>query len=431
MVVKLIAEIRRSLRATGRRPGNRRPVDATFAIGFALVAAATVISPSNAEAQIWRSRPGVFHQVVPKLFPTPSRVTQTRFVAPGYGHQIPGAQIPYGGVMMPHYPPADVAAHVMGTAPPLSSPDPWTAPVTAFDSQYRESADVDSLPYDRSNLPLESDLDHDHLSIGTPVLPTNTSAQRYQWLSEHQFRRGHYASAARLADEAIAVDTGNGRLLMYASHANFASGRYRVAIDQLRDGLDLLPKSQWDWFGHDFQAFYGRNDYVGHARELAAYTRRRPEDHLASTLLGYQLGIFGHRAAASELFHQALRKDPRDGLTLELLSVLGDPNAVAFSGEPVEAPSPSAINAYASSAIYRAPARHRIYLTSPWSGDASHSHIQPPMSNQEIVEAPGELFIPSLDGPDQSVKESSDDLEEATPMMEELPFPLEPKSVLE
>jgi len=225
----------------------------------------------------------------------------------------------------------------------------------------------------------------------------------------------------KLVESAMRIDPHNGLLKLFSSQANFATGRYRIAATDLDEATSQLGPEEWNYFGDNFQKFYGHNDYVRQTRALVEHAERRPDDYQAKVLLGYHYGIAGHRTAATELFHGALRLNPQDGLAQRLIPVIGDPTLPISRGNSIQAPSPEFettwIRNKRNSRTRTLP--KRIYLTSQFANVPSPvHHVEQPMSVDELIEAPAEVFIPQLDGPTGMPAE-------AQSVLEELPAPLE------
>ncbi len=306
----------------------------------------------------------------------------------------------------------------VGSQVPAGRSD-YSEMITSHDQQHSRSAPKLS-PTPAVNPSLYGSGTSPNPAIEFPLIHTLAPAKDLQLDAEKSFRSGRYGESVKLVESAMRIDPNNGLLKLFSSQANFAAGRYRIAATELDEATRLLDPDDWGFFGEHFQKFYGRNDYVRQTGALVEHVKRRPDDYQAKVLLGYHYGIAGHRESATELFHLALRLNPQDGLAQRLIPAIGDPALPISSSSPIQAPSPEFestwIRRNGRRAIQTPP--KRIYLTSQFSGvPASGGRLEQPMSADELIEAPAEVFIPQLDGPSDNREPQS--------VLEELPEPLE------
>ena len=312
----------------------------------------------------------------------------------------------------------------------------YPAVVTPYDSLYRGggSAEIgeETMAARVLNPAFHQKTSEEHDGgLAFSIINTLPVANSLQLVAERAFRAGRYSDASDLVDHATQLDPHNGMLRLFASQANFAAGNFRVAATELKLATQMLAPSQWNFFGKNFRSFYGKNDYVKQTRELTQYVKRRPDDYQAKVLLGYHLGISGHRSAATRLFHEALTINANDELAQRLIPELGDLNMPFAKIGSIEAPSPAAIGlssygGYSQQvSTGRARPPKRIYLTSQFAIPTSTpiEHIEAPMAPSELIEAPGDFSIPALQGPAADVDLGFPNQEHS--IMEELPAPLE------
>lgn len=289
----------------------------------------------------------------------------------------------------------------VGPYAPASGPS-YSGRITAYDSQYRKQPARKLSPTRVVTPSFSNTRVNPNRNIEFPVIHTLDLAKRFQLDAEKAFRSGQYHESVKLAESAMRIDPHNGLLKLFSSQANFATGRYRIAATQLDAATNQLNPQEWNFFGDNFQRFYGRNDYVRQTRALVDHVERRPDDYQAKVLLGYHYGISGHRTSATELFHQALRLNPQDALAQRLIPAIGDPSLPIARGNSIEAPSPEVSSTWIRNHKYdsnRTPPK-RIYLTSQSAHvPPTGGHVQQPMSPEELIEAPDSMFLPRLDGP--------------------------------
>ena len=290
-------------------------------------------------------------------------------------------------VAVPQVPP--VGANVRGAA-------------TAYDSRYPKRPAKKLTPTALLSPPVYGAGTSQQRKIGFPVIHTLEPARNLQLAAEKAFRSGQYQESVKLVESAIRIDPHNGLLKLFSSQANFATGRYRIAARELDAATNQLRPEEWGFFGDNFQKFYGRNDYVRQTKALVDHIERRPDDYQAKVLLGYHYGIAGHRTSATELFHRAMRLNPQDSLAQRLLPAIGDPTLQMSRSGLVQAPSPEANSTWIRNHTLdttRTPPK-RIYLTSQFApAQPAVQHVEQPMSADELIEAPADVFIPQLDGP--------------------------------
>ncbi len=348
-------------------------------------------------------------------------------------HQLPA--VPFGDLY--YALPLFVGPHIGAAGVELATDRP--AMVTAVDSQYQSPTSHSPRPVrvlnpafydsvsDARNTPGTSGGKRVGQAIQFPIIHTLEPARRFQLDAETAFRSGRYRDALTLVEQAIKVDPLNGLLKLFSSQANFASRRYRIAARELDAATRLLDPDEWDFFGQHFRAFYGRNDYVTQTEALLEQAQRRPDDYQLKVLLGYHYGIAGHRQSATEYFHEALRLNPQDALTQRLVPAIGDPHLPMAAGNSIEAPSPKFASTRIQNYNYHANRTRvkRIYLTSQFTPPPfGAQRFEGPMSGDELIEAPGEVFIPQLDGPAEAAV-IPDALDAEHSVLEELPEPLE------
>ena len=311
-----------------------------------------------------------------------------------------------------------------GSTVPPATAGQYSAPITAYDSRYREQKERQSPTRILSNGSIaNSKMTANSRAVNFPIIHTLGAAKDFQLEAEQAFRSGQYAESAKLVERAMQIDRHNGLLKLFSSHANFATGRYRIAATLIDQATQLLGPDEWNFFGENFQRFYGRNDYVPQTRSLAAHVERRPDDYQAKVLLGYHYGIAGHLTSATELFREALRQNPQDALAQRLIPVIGDPTLDVRRSNAIQAPSPEFASTWVrkQSRSRQHAAPKRIYLTPQFAtAGSSVQRWERPMSANELTEAPAEIFVPKLNGP-ANAGEFQSVLEE----LEELPAPLE------
>jgi tetratricopeptide (TPR) repeat protein len=240
-------------------------------------------------------------------------------------------------------------------------------------------------------------------SQATPLIKTTSGASNLQGHAELAFREGRYNDATYYCDQAVKADPYNGLMHLFCSQCNFAIGKYSVAILMLEKATGLLPESKWGYISRHYDTFYGKDDYVAHTRSLADYTRRRPDDNRARTLLGYHYGCLGYKTTASKLFHQSLQTYRNDELAQRLLPIFGEADYASAVVKPVQAPTPDLLDEPVAvpASVEQGYGNRTIYLT-PEQTEFENSIEELP-TPQEIFfeqdEAAQSVLLPALESP--------------------------------
>ena len=176
-----------------------------------------------------------------------------------------------------------------------------------------------------------------------PQIPTAASARPTQQLAEQAFKRGNYGESAQLAKQAMRLDPDNGRLKLFASHANFATGDFATSARLLNEATSRLRSDQWGFVVRNFKNFYGLNDYVPQTQRLSRHITDNPGDANALALRGYHYGALGYLDSATSDFRRAINLAPNNTLAQRLLPVLGS-SVAPISPEMIDTPIPSQLD---------------------------------------------------------------------------------------
>jgi hypothetical protein len=136
------------------------------------------------------------------------------------------------------------------------------------------------------------------------------------------FAAGDYQNATQAATNAVAADSGNGKLQLYLAQCQFAVGDFAASADSLTTAFELLPQSQWGLVIENFRQFYKRNDYVPQVEKLLAFSEQPENRSLAHALQAYHYHYLGHPDAATDQLRAALRDPAPPRLAVELKKIL-------------------------------------------------------------------------------------------------------------
>jgi tetratricopeptide (TPR) repeat protein len=138
------------------------------------------------------------------------------------------------------------------------------------------------------------------------------------------FAQGDYTGALTECDQAIARLPNSAAAHEFRGLALFALHRYTEAAGPVYAVLSVGPC--WDWA--TLSSFYPRPDvYAGQLRALEQYVASNQDVAEGRFLLAYHYMIDGHNDAAAEQFKAAVRLNPQDHLSAQLLSAIA-PRAV-------------------------------------------------------------------------------------------------------
>jgi len=138
------------------------------------------------------------------------------------------------------------------------------------------------------------------------------------------FGRGDYAGALTRCNQAIARLPNTAAAHEFRGLALFALRHYKEAAGPVYAVLSIGPG--WDW--PTLSSFYPRPDvYAGQLHALEQYVASNQDVAEARFLLAYHYVIGGHDDAAAEQFKAAVRLNPQDHLSAQLLSAIA-PSAV-------------------------------------------------------------------------------------------------------
>ncbi len=123
------------------------------------------------------------------------------------------------------------------------------------------------------------------------------------------FSDGNYYQSLLHFDRAIAEDRDNGLLYLARAQARIAIGDYRLAYDDLIEGMDRVP----EWADVDFnvaEIYSNVDDLHDQIEALETWTQRRPADHRAHFVLGYLQYFLANYDAAKDALILALAGEP-------------------------------------------------------------------------------------------------------------------------
>lgn len=175
---------------------------------------------------------------------------------------------------------------------------------------------------------------------------TNVDAQAAQFLeaSRETFRRGDYKAALALLDPAIGMKPNDAVLHEYRALILFATGQYRQSAAAVYAVLSVGPG--WDW--PTLVGFYpDPNVYTAQLRALEVYRREHPDEADVRFLLAYHYLSTSNNEAAVAEFREAMRLNPKDQLSAQLVAGLTADKAQ--SAAPDAPPPASALPVTAAS----------------------------------------------------------------------------------
>jgi tetratricopeptide (TPR) repeat protein len=150
------------------------------------------------------------------------------------------------------------------------------------------------------------------------------------------FKRGDYAQAQALVEQAIASLPSDATLHEFRALTLFAQGKYQEAAAALYAVLAAGPG--WDW-ATMVSLYPDADTYTRQLRALEAYVRAHPAEGDAHFLLAYHYLVLGNKDAAVQQLREVVRLVPQDKLSASLLQAL---TAGTPAGGPAAPPAPGA-----------------------------------------------------------------------------------------
>jgi TolA-binding protein len=133
------------------------------------------------------------------------------------------------------------------------------------------------------------------------------------------FKRGDYATAQDLAEQALRNVPGDTTLHEFRALTLFAQGKYRDAAGAVYAVLAAGPGWNWD----TLRALYPDvATYTAQLRALEGYQRNHPDAAEASFLLAYNYLSLGSTEAAVRMLRLTVRANPKDTLSPQILKML-------------------------------------------------------------------------------------------------------------
>jgi tetratricopeptide (TPR) repeat protein len=185
---------------------------------------------------------------------------------------------------------------------------------------------VASVPYDYTQ-PIDTQ--------STPPAHDVTDAAIATFGSARQaFLAGDYNQALRLVDQAIRQMPHDATLHEFRALVLFALGQYDQAAISLYAVLAVGPG--WDWT--TLISLYPNVDvYTSQLRALEQYCNANPNSAAARFVLAYHYLTQGHTSAAVDQLRQAVKLQPKDRISAELLQQLTQPAPTTATGPPAPA----------------------------------------------------------------------------------------------
>jgi uncharacterized protein (TIGR03066 family) len=151
------------------------------------------------------------------------------------------------------------------------------------------------------------------------------------------FYAGDYAKALTLTNQALAAMPTDAVIHEFRALVLFAQGNYKEAAATLHPVLAVGPG--WDWT--TMSSLYPSVDiYSKQLRTLELYARDKPAEPAPHFLLGYHYLTCGHTDRAAKELAMVQKVVPNDGVTAQLLQMLGKSPSQTADKSPPPAPQP-------------------------------------------------------------------------------------------
>jgi tetratricopeptide (TPR) repeat protein len=149
--------------------------------------------------------------------------------------------------------------------------------------------------------------------------PQQTTAYQLFDQAREAFKKGDYANALRLDEQAIQSFPKDPVLHEFAALCLFAAGDYNRAAAVLNSMLAAAPGMDWTTMA----SFYPDNDtYAAQLKSLEAYCRAHRDDPAAAFVLGYHYLVLGYNDAAAKAMKRVVDLKPSDLVAKQILDAL-------------------------------------------------------------------------------------------------------------
>lgn len=138
--------------------------------------------------------------------------------------------------------------------------------------------------------------------------------------AQKQFKEGNYKQALAAINLTLTEIPRDAVANEFRALVLFALGDYKHSAETLYAVLSVGPG--WDWT--TLSGLYGNvNDYTKQLRALESYVDSNPNDPAGHFVLGYQYLTCGYKDAAIKQYQQALKLNPKDTVSADMLKMLG------------------------------------------------------------------------------------------------------------
>jgi tetratricopeptide (TPR) repeat protein len=202
-----------------------------------------------------------------------------------------------------------------------------------------------------------------------PPAPTDQAMELLD-AARSAFAQGDYAGALTKCDQSIARLPNSTVAHEFRGLVLFALQRYKDAAAPVYAVLSVGPG--WDWA--TLSSFYPRPEvYSGQLRALEQYVASNENVADARFLLAYHYMTGGHNDAAAEQFKAAVRLNPQDQLSAQLLSAMTPAAAPAATASSVAAAPAKPIDASALTGVWTSTRADGTTITLSLAPDAKYT----------------------------------------------------------
>lgn len=179
------------------------------------------------------------------------------------------------------------------------------------------------------------------ISTEAPAPPDDQASQAGQAFDQARaaFMQGDYPTAAKLADQALALTPNDATLHEFRAIVQFAQGQFEQAAASLYAVLSVGPG--WDWTTL-IGLYPNVTVYTEQLRALEAYRDAHPDSAAPRFVLAYLYLTAGDKASAAKQLQRVVQLLPTDKLSAALLGKLQPTDAAAPAPTPQPAAAPAA-----------------------------------------------------------------------------------------
>ncbi|HVJ87503.1 MAG TPA: tetratricopeptide repeat protein [Caulifigura sp.] len=162
------------------------------------------------------------------------------------------------------------------------------------------------------------------------------------------FYAGDYDGALKSVNEALGLAKNDAVLHEFRSLVLFAQGKYRDSAAAIHSVLAVGPGWNWSTL---IGLYPGIDTYTAQLRQLEDAVKKSPDDAALHLLLAYHYITTSANEPAIHQLQEVIRLQPKDTVAVQLLQMIGGPEALPAQLATAEPPQPATMVQLASSDV--------------------------------------------------------------------------------